>query len=85
MEGGSVGAVITDVKMPGMDGIALAGHIKEKWPGTPVILITGYIPADHEEPMKTDIADGFLMKPFKIESITELLEDLRRQFPPPAE
>jgi len=85
MEGGDVGAVITDVKMPGMDGIALAGHIKQKWPGTPVILITGYIPAEHEDPIRTDIADGFLMKPFKVESITELLESLRRQPPPSAE
>ena len=78
MESKPIGAVITDVKMPGMGGIELAGRIKERWPGTPVIIITGYMAAEHEKPIKTDAADGFLMKPFKIESITELLEDIKR-------
>ncbi len=85
MEKKPVNAVITDVRMPGMDGITLAGYIKERWPGTPVIMITGYIPAEHEAPLDAEIADGFLMKPFKIDSITELLESLRPPRTPPTE
>ena len=33
--------VLTDLEMPAMDGYILAGHIKRKSPGTPVILLTG--------------------------------------------
>ena len=33
--------VITDFEMPGMNGIDLAGHIKQRSPITPVILMTG--------------------------------------------
>ena len=36
------GVVITDIKMPGMDGIELLEHIKEKNPLTEVIVITGH-------------------------------------------
>ncbi|GAA5022826.1 sigma-54-dependent Fis family transcriptional regulator [Marivirga lumbricoides] len=34
--------VLTDFKLPGMDGIALMQEIKRIYPGTPVILITNY-------------------------------------------
>jgi CheY-like chemotaxis protein len=32
--------VLTDFKMPFMDGFALAGHIKENSPFTPIIMLT---------------------------------------------
>ncbi len=35
-------AIITDIKMPGMDGLALLHAIKERSPETPTILITGH-------------------------------------------
>ncbi|MEO6890140.1 MAG: hybrid sensor histidine kinase/response regulator [Ktedonobacteraceae bacterium] len=35
-------AIITDVKMPGMDGLALLTRIKESRPETPTLLITGH-------------------------------------------
>lgn len=34
--------VLTDIKMPGMDGIELLRHIKEESPDTEVIMITGH-------------------------------------------
>lgn len=77
LQQGGVGAVITDVKMPGMDGITLARYIRKQWPALPVILITAYLNFDDESQLPARIADGYLMKPFKIESITSLLESLR--------
>jgi DNA-binding NtrC family response regulator len=78
---GGIGTVITDVKMPGMDGITLAKYVKKNWPAIPVVLVTGYYPVAEKQVNTMDYADGFLMKPFRIESITELLESLQR---PPA-
>jgi CheY-like chemotaxis protein len=37
--------VVTDYKMGGMDGIAFIGHVRERCPGTPVILLSGFVDA----------------------------------------
>ena len=34
--------VVSDVKMPGMDGFQLAHYVREKYPDTDVILITAF-------------------------------------------
>jgi two-component system response regulator HydG len=34
--------VLLDLRMPGMDGVAVLGTIKQQWPETEVIVITGY-------------------------------------------
>jgi DNA-binding NtrC family response regulator len=79
LQNGGISSVIADVKMPGMDGISLAGYIKKTWPDIPVIIITGYYPVAEEEHLFEDVADGFLMKPFKIENITDLMESLNKK------
>ncbi len=79
LESSLISAVITDVKMPGMDGISLSRYIKNNWPKIPVIMITGYLSLEDDQINPADVADGFLMKPFKIESITELLENLKKE------
>jgi signal transduction histidine kinase len=35
-------AVVTDIKMPGMDGLAMLGEVKRLRPNTPTLLITGH-------------------------------------------
>src|SRR6266568_484166 len=35
-------AIVTDIKMPGMDGLALLAVIRERRPDTPVLIITGH-------------------------------------------
>lgn len=64
-------AVITDFKMPGMDGGELAGKIREILPGTPILLITGYTGSDEE------VADlPRLSKPFGQQKIAAALARL---------
>ena len=38
----TISLVVTDLKMPGMDGFELLAHIMEHYPDIPVIIITGY-------------------------------------------
>ena len=40
-EGSEFSAVITDLHMTGMDGLTLARHVSERFPGIPVILCSG--------------------------------------------
>jgi CheY-like chemotaxis protein len=37
-----VDAVVTDYRMPRMDGVQLAGRIRELHPAMPILLVTGY-------------------------------------------
>src|SRR5437667_1819154 len=35
-------AIVTDIKMPGMDGLALMAEIRRRRPDTPILMITGH-------------------------------------------
>lgn len=78
LQRGGVRAVIADLMLPGMNGISLGKLIRNHWPDLPLIFITAYLTAE-EQQNSAPVADGFLMKPFKIESITNLLENLKSQ------
>ncbi len=40
--GATPAALVSDVSMPGMDGLALARALRQRWPGLPVLLLSGY-------------------------------------------
>ena len=42
MERDSFDVVLLDLRMPGLDGMAVLQTIKEKWPASEVVIITGY-------------------------------------------
>jgi DNA-binding NtrC family response regulator len=66
--------VITDLKMPGMDGIEVLKTIKILQPEVPVIIITGYSTVDTAvEAMKNGAFD-YIAKPFTSELIIEKVQ-----------
>lgn len=67
----SIDLVITDIKMPGMNGIELARRVRTINHDIPVIFITGVYDPDHLQKFE---ADGFLAKPFRINQIEQLIE-----------
>ncbi len=74
--GGNIDLVITDLVMPEISGVGVISFIKKRYPGTPVIAITGG--GRHPATVAMDYdADVVLSKPFDFEDldwhVTELL------------
>ena len=68
--------VVSDVKMPGMDGFQLARHVREKHPDVDVILITAFGNIKQAvEAMKIGASD-YITKPFQPEAIRLVSEKL---------
>ncbi len=67
--------VISDVQMPGLNGLELLARIKETTPETAVLLITAYSTAEQAvEAMKLGAYD-YLSKPFKVDEIKILVHN----------
>jgi len=63
------GLVISDLKMPGMDGLELFDELRKMSPDIPVIIITAYgSPEAADEALKKGVAD-FITKPFRKDTI----------------
>ena len=68
--------LVSDVKMPGIDGFQLAHHVREKYPDTDVILITAFGNIKQAvEAMKLGASD-YITKPFQPEAIRLVSEKL---------
>lgn len=66
--------VLTDLKMPHMDGLELAAHISAKYPDTRVILFTGYT---SDETIEFALKQGihtYMEKPFTPEKLIEVVQ-----------
>jgi DNA-binding response OmpR family regulator len=75
----TISLVVTDVKMPRMNGISLMHHIVENYPGTPLILISGHMTPELKEAVQ-QIKVEYLRKPFRVEQLLKkIVTVLRRQ------
>jgi CheY-like chemotaxis protein len=77
-------AVISDVVMPEMGGFDLVARLKAKNPKLPVIMMSSYASESLEEEALSKGAVGLVSKPFKLESVTRLLEAAGVDFLRPA-
>ena len=60
----AIDLVLTDLKMPDMDGIEVLKKIKQDWPGVEVIIITGYQTVDTAVKSIKLGAFDYIEKPF---------------------
>ncbi|MBD0380101.1 response regulator transcription factor [Paenibacillus sedimenti] len=68
-----VDVVITDVKMPDMDGIELTKKIRTLYPRTEVIVLSGYDDFEFVRQTMKNGAYDYLLKPCNYQSILDLL------------
>jgi DNA-binding NtrC family response regulator len=66
--------VITDIKMPGMDGVELQKRIKEVAPSVAVILITAYASVQTAVEALKEGAYDYITKPFDPEHLSRIVE-----------
>ena len=71
---GPIDVVLTDLKMPDIDGIEVLRRVKEEWPDTEVIVITGYQTINTAVQAIKLGAFDYIEKPFVPEDIVEVIE-----------
>lgn len=68
--------LITDIRMPGMDGLQLMQKIQEKNLDTRVVLVSGYAEFNYAQQAMRMGAVDYLLKPVEEEALAEVLERL---------
>lgn len=68
--------VLTDIKMPMMSGLELADYIHRKYPGTDVVILTGYEEFDYaRSAVRAGVVD-YLLKPLQDAELCAVLDKL---------
>ncbi|MCF7837670.1 MAG: response regulator [Candidatus Marinimicrobia bacterium] len=66
--------LITDLRMPRMDGLSLIRHLRAQRPSVPIIVLSGYV----TDGMASELADlpacHLLAKPFQLAALTAALD-----------
>jgi DNA-binding NtrC family response regulator len=71
----NIDLIITDISMPGCDGIAFITQVKEKYTKIPVLFISGFSNELSSENLK-DEKISFFAKPFHIDDALRKINDL---------
>jgi CheY-like chemotaxis protein len=76
----NISLVVTDLKMPRMDGLTLLSHIKEHYPDIPVIIITGDSTPKSKKLAQERGVIEYIKKPFKVEDLArEIISTLKKE------
>lgn len=71
LAGQSFDVVLTDITMPGLSGSELLTRVLERYPGTPVIMVSGLTDEEQAQSLISLGAFDYLLKPFRLEVVEE--------------
>lgn len=63
--------VLTDISLPGFNGMELLNRVLRQYPGTPVIMISGLSDQEQAHSLLEQGAFDYLLKPFRLEVVEE--------------
>lgn len=71
--------VITDFRMPGEDGLAVVRMVRERFPDTEIMMLTGYPSVEGAVHAMRDGVAEYLAKPFTVEELVAAVENLAQR------
>jgi DNA-binding NtrC family response regulator len=71
--------LITDVVMPRLNGRQLSDAVEDRWPGLPVLFISGHLGSDTVVQRLVPAGASFLQKPFAPEALARMVGELIAQ------
>ena len=69
LEADSYDVVLTDISMPGLSGLELLGQVRQRFPTTPVVIMSGIGDQEHAQGLIKLGAFDFLLKPFSLDVV----------------
>lgn len=72
---GAIHLVLTDIKMPGMNGRELGRHVEQRWPGKPILYMSGFASEVFQGGL-LEPGEPFLPKPFTQDDLTDKVRAL---------
>jgi DNA-binding NtrC family response regulator len=73
-EGEQVDAVVSDVRMPGMDGYEFLREVRAEYPKLPFLLVTAYADVEDAVAALQEGADDYLTKPVKVQELRQRVQ-----------
>lgn len=69
--------VLTDIRMPYMDGLSLAERIRQHYPSTKVVIFSGYDDFEYaQKAIKLNVTE-YILKPVNVEELTSILKRIK--------
>src|SRR4051812_29682880 len=66
--------VLSDIRMPRMDGLQLMKRVRKHDPSIPVLMISGALLTEEQSKAADEDADGYLRKPFSVDDLHQFIE-----------
>ncbi|HJC23837.1 MAG TPA: AraC family transcriptional regulator [Candidatus Eisenbergiella merdavium] len=76
---GRIELILTDICMPGMDGVGLIRKVSEKYPGIKMVFISAYQEFEYARNAIRYGVKDYLLKPFRVQTAGKLLERINRE------
>jgi DNA-binding NtrC family response regulator len=73
-DGEQVDAIVSDVRMPGMDGYEFLRAVRAEFPNLPFLLVTAYADVDDAVAALQEGADDYLTKPVKVQELRQRVQ-----------
>ena len=74
LEDTSISMIVTDMKMPRMDGVSFIKEARKRVGNLPILVITGFATIENAVNAMKEGASDYLMKPFSFDDLTKAVE-----------